>query len=121
MKTITEHIRERLLTNALIFPYKKDIKTEHQFSASFRYGRDCRMIMGGYRYGNIRDAGSRVHPRIRTNSMIKRIKRYIETGNTEYLMDVANLAEIEFIASTHPNKHFHAVDGAEAELTRVEY
>ena len=46
----------------------------------------------------------------RVSSMIKRIELYAETHNTEHLVDVANLAMMEFVEGDHPDKHFCAID-----------
>ena len=42
------------------------------------------------------------------------LKKYKETGNTEYLCDLANYAMIEFMHPQHPNKHFRATDSSES-------
>jgi hypothetical protein len=48
--------------------------------------------------------------------MHQRLDKYTETGNLECLVDVANLAQLEFVESRHPLKHFrsaHDVDHVE--------
>ena len=42
------------------------------------------------------------------------IKKYEETGNTEYLLDAANYAMFEFMYPQHPNRHFRATDSSES-------
>lgn len=39
-----------------------------------------------------------------------RLRKYQETGNKEYLADVANFAMIEFMHPGHPKSHYEAVD-----------
>jgi hypothetical protein len=41
-------------------------------------------------------------------SLKKRLERYEETGNREWLMDVANFAMIEFVLPRHPDVHLDA-------------
>lgn len=45
-------------------------------------------------------------------SALKRIEKYRETGNTEYLMDAANFCMMEFMFPTHQQAHFKAEDSA---------
>jgi hypothetical protein len=47
-------------------------------------------------------------------SLQKRIDKYIETGNTEFLMDAANFAMIEFMFPSHPSAHFRPTDSNES-------
>jgi len=64
--------------------------------------------MGGIRYGEF---GAKGKPQYdSTNSAIERIKLYQKTGNTEHLVDAANLCLVEFVEGKHPKKHFKAVD-----------
>ncbi len=44
---------------------------------------------------------------------LKGPKEYIETGNDELLVDVANLCMKEFAVGNHPKKHFNSVDDGE--------
>lgn len=67
-----------------------------------------RMLLGIYRYGYFRDPNQPKYDRI--ESALRRIRAYAETGNTETLVDAANLLMIEFEIGNHPNKHFAAVD-----------
>ncbi|MFZ4394166.1 MAG: hypothetical protein ACOYOU_00910 [Kiritimatiellia bacterium] len=58
-----------------------------------------RKILGGMRYGMFR---SQDKPRWdMVSAMIKRLQRYQKDGNAEHLVDVANLAELEFVAGNH--------------------
>lgn len=66
-----------------------------------------RLLTGFYRYGSLHDknknydnvAGARKH-----------LRQYIKTGNTEHLVDVANLMMVEFVQSKHTKKHFQSID-----------
>ncbi len=44
------------------------------------------------------------------DSAIKRIEAYVATGNTVYLVDLANFAYIEYEYPSHPNAHYEATD-----------
>lgn len=43
-------------------------------------------------------------------SLMLRLAKYQETGNTEYLVDVANFAMIEFLHPRHKAAHYKAED-----------
>jgi hypothetical protein len=60
------------------------------------------MMMSHYKYGLLRDeSGEIVSPHILETDLVQemryRLKRFEETGRTEYLIDVANYAMIEFM------------------------
>lgn len=77
--------------------------------ATFDRLRNNRLMMGHLRYescGVSRDASYDV-----VGSMIKRLEEYRMSGNLEHLVDVANLAEIEFIWPRHEQAHWTALDG----------
>lgn len=67
-----------------------------------------RLGMGSMRYGLIFQPGKKNWDR--TKGIEKRMKQYQETGNTECLIDIANLAILEFLEGQHPKKHFGALD-----------
>lgn len=46
-------------------------------------------------------------------SLEKRLQKYRETGNVEYLADVANFAMMEFMHPAHPRAHYRATDSSE--------
>lgn len=70
-----------------------------------------RLIMGAMRYGKI---GEKNKPKYdRASSMIKRLNKYSETGNKEFLVDVANLCLLEFVECNHPNQYLHSIDDGE--------
>ena len=115
MKTITDHLREHLLTTlgmsnglACRMPTLDELRAK-QWSERFEMLRSNRMVLGAFRYGLMEDQvkGS---PYDNVASLIARARAYQETGNTEYLVDIANLAMIAFEIGVHPTKHFRAVD-----------
>lgn len=89
--------------------------TEH--SEVFLQGMLDRMGVSFYKYGAVADAEGRVNF---IESLKMRLDKYIETGNTEWLMDVANFAMIEFMVPAHPDAHFLSTDSSESpgRLTR---
>ena len=68
-----------------------------------------RLIFGGYRYGRPRD-GRRSLKQDYVAALNAKLRRYVETGNLEMLVDVANYALLEFLQSEHPKKHFESID-----------
>lgn len=70
-----------------------------------------RLVMGALRYGKLHAPGKPAWDR--PASIQKRLQNYHETGNTEMLVDIANLAMLEFEEGVHPNKHFNAIDDGE--------
>jgi hypothetical protein len=58
-----------------------------------------RMIMGAFRYGRL---GAAAKPQWnRVEDMIRRLRGYQQDGNAEHLVDVANLAQLEFTEGEH--------------------
>lgn len=54
-----------------------------------------RLVMGALRYGRLNAPGKPQWDRV--TNMIERLKYYRESGNTQALVDVANLALCEFV------------------------
>lgn len=84
-----------------------------EFSEDFVKGMKNRMALSLYKYGpvkiNVENHLTKVIP-----SLELRLAKYKETGNTEYLMDVANLAMMEYMYPQHPQGHFKATDSTES-------
>lgn len=83
-----------------------------EFSEEFVERMRARMGMAYYKYGPIRDAYP--HKVSALQSLRKRLDRYEETGNTEWLVDAANFAMIEYMLPAHKNAHFRATDATES-------
>ena len=111
MKTLHQILRERLLykagiSNHAIFPDFEQI-AKIQSCPKFECLRTNRMVMGYFRYGPvINRIGKEVFDNI--SSIIDRAKLYMQDHNREHLVDIANLAQVEFM--THPNYPFNAAD-----------
>ena len=83
-----------------------------EVSETFIDGMRDRMAVSFCKYGPVADAYP--HKVNALESLVARIKRYEETGNTEWLMDVANFAMIEFMHPAHKRAHFRATDASES-------
>lgn len=79
-----------------------------EFSKRFLQGMLNRMGVSFYKYGKVREAYP--HKVDAISSLEDRLARYKEDGNTEWLMDVANFAMIEFMYPAHPKAHFDPQD-----------
>lgn len=44
----------------------------------------------------------------------ERVDKYLETGNTEWLVDAANFAMLEYMFPQHPKSHFRATSADES-------
>ena len=90
-----------------IIPSYESLK-ETEWSPTFEKGMRDRLIMGAIRYGCLHERGKPKYDRI--SSAIKRFEKYKETGNAEFLLDIANLCLLEFEEPNHSNFHFSAID-----------
>ncbi|MCB9379408.1 MAG: hypothetical protein H6513_01820 [Acidimicrobiaceae bacterium] len=89
-----------------------------EFSYEFVQGMANRMAVSYHKYGALADAYP--HRMDALASIAQRLSMYAETGNTEWLMDVANYAMIEFMHPGHPVAHFEATD-SDASPGRVDH
>lgn len=107
MKTVTEHIRHSVLKNAAINPLDYDQLIITEWSSQFEQLQRNRLIIGALRYGCFNDPKKKRYNRC--DSIHKRLKIYEKTRNTEYLVDIANMAMLEFEEGNHKKKHFRSV------------
>jgi len=78
---------------------------ESEYSKRFDYLRKNRMLVSFEKYGPVKENyETKLISAI--DNLQKRIELYKETGNTEYLADVANFAMIEFMYPQHKKAHF---------------
>lgn len=69
-----------------------------------------RMAMSYFKYGAVRDAyPSKVNA---IESLRMRVERYLDDGNTEWLIDAANFAMIEFMCPSRLGAHFAPTDSS---------
>lgn len=71
-----------------------------------------RIIVSHYKYGWI----SQNYPELAKaiDSAEERLRLYRETGNTEWLVDLANFAMIEYMHPSHQQAHFRATGSDES-------
>ncbi|MEK6288191.1 MAG: hypothetical protein AABO57_20925 [Acidobacteriota bacterium] len=81
-------------------------------SEQFITGMLDRMVTSYHKYGPISDAYPRKVNAL--ESLNQRIEKYLETGNTEWLIDAANFAMIEFMYPAHPKAHFRPTDSEQS-------
>ena len=112
MKTVHDYLRARLLQQAGIFEAVEpapslDVIARMQSCPIFEEYRKNRMIMGYFRYGSLQSQiGRSKYDNI--GSIEKRLSIYKSDHNREHLVDIANLAMIEF--ATHPDYPFNPSD-----------
>ena len=114
-KTVSEHIREHLLYWQGVLPsphLTADLEelSQTEWSPKFEKLMRNRLIMGALRYERF---GPEKSDYPTATEAIRRITKYIETGNTEHLVDAANMCLLEFEFGKHPHKHFRGVDDGE--------
>ncbi len=79
-----------------------------QWSKPFEKLMRARLAMGAMRYGPIGEGDKSKYDR--PGTILRKAERYKETGNDELLVDIANMALLEFVEGQHPKKHFKAAD-----------
>lgn len=86
-----------------------------EYSEEFDKLRKNRMIVSFYKYGpvkvNYKEGLIEAIP-----SLEKRLEMYKDTGNVEYLADIANFAMIEFMHPQHPKAHFAPTDDGKSHI-----
>jgi hypothetical protein len=80
-----------------------------EWSDAFEQAMRNRLIIGALRYGLIGARGKPVYDRL--GGIQKRLSQYRLSGNRECLVDIANLALLEFVEGKHPRAHFRALNG----------
>jgi hypothetical protein len=85
---------------------------ESETSQKFLQGMADRMGVSYCKYGAVADAYPQRVDAIK--SLKARLDRYAEDGNTEWLMDVANFAMIEFMRPAHKKAHYRPTDSSES-------
>ena len=89
------------------------LKTE--YSECFDTLRKDRMVISFYKYGPVKiNYKQSLIDSIK--SLEKRLQMYKDTGNTEFLCDIANFAMIEFMHPQHKLAHFHPLDDGKSHI-----
>ena len=74
-----------------------------EWSDEFERLQRTRLVMGAFRYGRLGDP--RKPSWDRCTALHQRLERYAATGNVEMLVDVANMAMLEYVEGRHPQRH----------------
>lgn len=82
---------------------------ETEFSEEFVTAMKRRAAVSFFKYGPVAEAVA-AHADFLA-ALRTRLRRYEETGNTEWLIDAANYAMFEFL---YPSAHFRATDAEES-------
>lgn len=84
-----------------------------EYSDRFDELRQNRVEVSFYKYGTAADNfGMELCNALESHDLC--IKKYLETGNTEYLCDAANYLMFEFMYPQHSNAHFRTTDSSES-------
>lgn len=85
-----------------------------QWNKKFEQLMKNRLIMGAMRYGDNKlstPGGKKEEIDYKYITYLEyKLKKYKETGNLEFLVDVANLSMLEFHNGNHPKKHWTPID-----------
>jgi hypothetical protein len=85
---------------------------ESEYSLQFLQGMVDRMGNSYATYGLLAEAFP--HPVNALACLQDRLAKYVGSGNTEWLMDVANFAMIEFMRPRHPDAHYRPTGSHES-------
>ena len=93
---------------------EKILKTE--YSEKFDKIRKDMMIMSYYKYGPLKDNYGTYKCMNAIENLKIRLDKYLKTGNTEYLADVANFAMLEFMNPSIEGAKYTPTDDPNCEL-----
>lgn len=79
-----------------------------EYDAAFLQGMLDRMAVSFHKYGAV--AKAYPHDVSALKSLEQRLAKYIETGNTEFLIDAANFSMIEFMRPSIPGAFYEPTD-----------
>lgn len=86
---------------------------EKEYSERFDELRKNRVKTSFYKYGSAAENYGKGFVNA-VGSLEKCLDKYKDTGNTEYLCDLANYAMFEFMYPQHMRGHFRATDSSES-------
>lgn len=121
MHTVTELLRSHVLDTAGYFvptpvPSLESLQQTEWFP-EFEQLMRRRMIMGAFRYGLL---VQKWRQNYRMFAYLKqKVESYEQTGNKEFLVDIANMAALEFLYPSHPKAHWAPEDDREHCATGV--
>lgn len=90
-----------------------EMNFEKEYSERFDELRKNRIKVSFHKYGSAADNYGKGYVNA-IGSLEKCLDKYKETGNTEYLCDLANYAMFEYMYPQHEKGHFRATDSNES-------
>lgn len=87
-----------------------------EYSEEFDKIRKNAMVTSYYKYGPLNENYGTEKTMNAIGCLKKRLAKYEETGNTEFLADIANYAMIEFMCPQHPQAHYKPTDSGACEI-----
>lgn len=112
MRTVTEHLREHALQQAGCVDRRPmpdlDSLRQSEWFPEFEQLMRNRIIMGAFRYGLLEHKAKMSYRMF--DYLREKVDLYERTGNREALVDIANMAGLEFTFPSHPNAHWAAGD-----------
>ena len=87
-----------------------------EYSERFDQIRKNTMVMSYFKYGPMKDDYDKFKCMDALGNIEKRIAKYKETGNTEFLADVANFAMIEFMYPSIEGAKYIPTDSGACEI-----
>lgn len=94
---------------------KKILSTE--YSERFDEIRKNMMIVSYYKYGPLKDNYGTYKCMNAIENLRIRLQKYLDTGNTEYLADVANFAMLEFMNPSIEGAKYKPTDNPDCEIS----
>jgi hypothetical protein len=112
VRTVTEHLREHALLAAgcvdrKVMPDLESLRKTEWFP-EFEHLMRNRLIMGAFRYGLLEHKAKTNYNMLAY--LQEKVDMYVKTGCKEALVDIANMAGLEFMFPSHPNAHWTAWD-----------
>lgn len=93
---------------------QKILQTE--YSQKFDNIRKDMMVMSYYKYGPLKDNYGTFKCMDALKNIELRLQKYRETGNTEFLADIANFAMIEFMNPSIPGARYIRTDSGACDV-----
>lgn len=94
--------------------FNKILKTE--YSERFDKIRKGMMVVSYFKYGVMRENYDKFKCMDAIGNIEKRLEKYKETGNTEFLADIANFAMIEFMYPSIEGAKYTPTDSGACEI-----
>ena len=88
-----------------------------EYSERFDNIRKNMMIVSYYKYGPLKDNYGKYKCMNAIENLKIRLQKYLDTGNTEYLADVANFAMLEFMNPQIEGASYKPTDNPDCELS----